>query len=38
MNGYVGSNNVGYDGMHGGFMGLELGMHMAPGFWSLQTS
>ena len=35
MNGHVGSNNVGYNGTHGGY-GWELGMQMAPGFWSLQ--
>jgi len=30
MNGHVGSSNVGYDGMHGGF-GQEIGMQMDPG-------
>jgi len=29
MNGHVGSSNVGYDRMHGGF-GMELGMQMDP--------
>jgi len=36
MNGHVGSSNVGYDEMHV-VMGMELGMQMAPGSWSLQT-
>jgi len=37
MNGHVRSKNVGYDGMHGTYgFGLELGMQMATGLWSLQ--
>jgi len=39
MNGHVGSNSVCYDGTHGHLvMGLEIGMQMAPGFWSLQMA
>jgi len=31
MTGHVGSSNVGYDGMHGGFGYADRGMQMDPG-------
>ena len=36
MNGHVGSNGVGNDGLHGGYGFGDTKLQMAPGFWSLQ--
>jgi len=37
MYGHVGSSNFGYDWTHGG-LGMEIGMQMDPGSWSLQMT